>query len=43
MFRIDRRNWETLRADYWHVGIFLDWVGQVRVLEIYHTFDEVMT
>ena len=21
------------RADFWHVGIFLAWLGQVRVLE----------
>ena len=30
-------------ADFWHVGIFLAWLGQVRVLEKIHTFDEVMT
>ena len=33
----------TPRADFWHVGIFLAWLGQVRVLEIFHTFDEVVT
>ena len=26
-----------------HVGIFWAWLGQVRVLEIFYTFDEVMT
>ena len=26
-----------------HVGIFLAWLRKVRVLEIFHTFDGVMT
>ena len=30
-------------ADFWHVLIFLAWLGQVRVLKNYHTFDAVMT
>ena len=31
------------RAYFWHVGIFLAWLGQVRVLEKFRTFDGVMT
>ena len=34
---------EDPKADFWHVGILLDWLGQVRVLEKILTFDGVMT
>ena len=26
---------KTPRADFWHVGIFLAWLGQVRVSEFF--------
>ena len=43
MYRIDLSNWKTDRVDFWHVGIFLVWLGQVQVLEKLHGIDEVMT
>ena len=47
MFRIDWRNWNTPRADFWHVAIFFAWLGQVRVLEknshIWRSYDVFVT
>ena len=40
MYRIDWRNWKTLRAELWHVGILLTWLIK---FENFHTFDGVVT
>ena len=32
---------KTPRADFWHVGILLAWLGQVRVLEIFMHLTEL--
>ena len=34
---------KTSSADFMHVGIFLAWLEEVRVLEFFHTFDGVVT